>query len=118
MRFICPKGALNSVCNLAVIKYSSHFDPICLFLIGNKADLDDSRLIDKEQALQLQKEFDFDLFMETSAKTGFNTQELFAEAGKLLYKEYSKFKKKEKLGGEKLKKEGVKKTPENKKKCC
>ena len=38
MRFICPKGALNSVCNLAVIKYSSHFDPICLFLIGNKVN--------------------------------------------------------------------------------
>ena len=32
--------------------------------------------------------------METSAKTGLNTQELFAQAGKLLYKEYSKFKKK------------------------
>lgn len=38
MRFICPKGALNSVCNLAVIKYSSHFDPMCLFLIGNKVN--------------------------------------------------------------------------------
>ena len=38
MRFICPKEALNSVCNSAVIKYSSHFDPMCLFLIGNKVN--------------------------------------------------------------------------------
>ena len=48
-----------------------------VFLIGNKADLEDSRLINKEQALQLQKDYDLDSFMETSAKTGLNAQELF-----------------------------------------
>ena len=47
--------------------------------------MEESRLINKEQALQMQKDFDFDLFMETSAKTGMNAQELFVEAGKLLY---------------------------------
>ena len=52
--------------------------------------MEDSRLINKEQALQLQKDFDFDFFMETSAKTGMNAQQLFVEAGKLLYKEYTK----------------------------
>ena len=88
-----------------------------IFLIANKVDSPE-RVITTEQGNKCRNDFNFDLFMETSAKTGFNTQELFAEAGKLLYKEYSKFKKKEKLGGEKLKKEGVKKTPENKKKCC
>ena len=78
---------------------------IKIFLIGNKADLEDSRLINKEQALQLQKDFDFDFFMETSAKTGMNAKELFVEAGKLLYKEYNKYKKKPKKTGEKLKNE-------------
>ena len=30
--------------------------------------------------------------METSAKTGMNAQELFAEAAKLLYQDYTKYK--------------------------
>ena len=41
--------------------------------------------------------------METSAKTGLNAKELFVEAGKLLYKEYTKFKKKPKKVNETLK---------------
>ena len=61
---------------------------IKVYLIGNKADLEDSRLITAEQGKQLQKDYDLDLFMETSAKTGFNTIELFVEAAKLLYRDY------------------------------
>ena len=35
----------------------THANPdIKVFLIGNKADLEDSRLINKEQALQLKKD--------------------------------------------------------------
>ena len=30
--------------------------------------------------------------METSAKTGMNAQEIFADAAKLLFKDYSKYK--------------------------
>ena len=79
--------------------------------------MEDSRLINKEQALQLQKDFDF--FMETSAKTGLNAQELFVEAGKLLYREYTKYKKKPKKGGDKLKAdEEIDKNAKEKKKCC
>ncbi len=81
--------------------------------------MEDSRLINKEQALQLQKDFDFDFFMETSAKTGLNAQELFVEAGKLLYREYTKYKKKPKKGGDKLKAdEELEKNAKEKKKCC
>ena len=40
--------------------------------------------------------------METSAKTGLNAQELFVEAGKLLYREYTKYKKKPKKAGEQI----------------
>ena len=78
--------------------------------------MEDSRLINKEQALQLQKDFDFDFFMETSAKTGLNAQELFVEAGKVLYEEYIKFKKGPGIVGEHLVKKKEKK--EQKKKCC
>ena len=81
--------------------------------------MEESRLINKEQALQMQKDFDFDLFMETSAKTGMNAQELFVEAGKLLYKEYNKYKKKPKKANEKLKANKEGETQEKKSgKCC
>ena len=57
--------------------------------------------------------------METSAKTGLNAQELFVEAGKLLYREYTKYKKKPKKGGDKLKAdEEIDKNAKEKKKCC
>ena len=66
--------------------------------------MEDSRLISTEQGKQLQKEFDLDIFMETSAKSGFNTTELFIEAAKLLYREHSAYNKKSKKGGENLNK--------------
>ena len=79
--------------------------------------MEDSRLINAEQGKQLQKDYDLDLFMETSAKTGFNTTQLFVEAAKLLYKDHSKYKKKQKKVVENLKKEVEKKKPK-KKGCC
>ena len=66
--------------------------------------MEDSRLISTEQGKQLQKEFDLDFFMETSAKSGFNTTELFIEAAKLLYREHSAYNKKSKKCGENLNK--------------
>ena len=58
--------------------------------------MEESRLINTEQGSQLQKDFDLDLFMETSAKSGLNTEELFIEAAKLLYRDYNKYKKNKK----------------------
>ena len=57
----------------------------------------------------MQKDFDFELFMETSAKNGFNAQNLFIEAGKILYNEYVKYKKTPKVTGDHLKKKQDKK---------
>ena len=59
---------------------------IKIFLIGNKVDLEEEREISKEEAEKIKQEYDFDLFMEASAKSGFNTKEIFIEAAKLLYK--------------------------------
>ena len=47
-----------------------------------------------------------------------NAEQLFVEAGKLLYREYSKYKKKPKKGGEKLKINKDKDNGNNKKGCC
>ena len=57
--------------------------------------------------------------METSAKTGMNAKELFAEAAKLLFKDYCKYKnvKNKKEGGEQLKVEDNKKS-QKQKTCC
>ncbi len=45
-------------------------------LIGNKADLEDRRVIDPEQGRELATEFGMEFF-ETSARTGMNVQETF-----------------------------------------
>ena len=79
--------------------------------------MEESRLITAEQGKQLQKDYDLDLFMETSAKSGLNTTELFVEAAKLLYRDYSKYKKKQKKTGESLKKDNENEKVK-KKGCC
>ena len=45
------------------------------------------REIKYEQGEEIKEKNRFDLFMETSAKTGFNVNELFFQAGKILYEE-------------------------------
>jgi Ras-related protein Rab-2A len=62
-----------------------------IFLIGNKADLEDQRLISKKAAEELVKDHNIDLFMETSAKTGSNAQEVFVKAAKMLLEDYKKY---------------------------
>ena len=67
----------------------------------------------------MQKDFDFDLFMETSAKNGFNAQNLFIEAGKILYNEYVKYKEGAKISETHAKKKLEKQEKKSeKKKCC
>ena len=62
--------------------------PDCkIFLIANKVDLPE-RKITKEQGKKLKSDFKFDLFMETSAKSGFNSKELFINAANVLYTQY------------------------------
>ncbi len=99
------------------LKANSNPD-IKVFLIGNKIDLEESRLVTKEQALKFKEDFELDLFMETSAKTGFNTQELFVQAAKVLYDDYMKYKQKNKKPNERIKIEPKIVTPESKGGCC
>jgi hypothetical protein len=42
--------------------------------------------------MKLRDELGLDMFMETSAKTGMNSKEIFTKAGLLLYGEYSRYK--------------------------
>lgn len=59
-------------------------------LIANKADLDElnQRKVHTIDGKTMKNQYNFLLFMETSAKTGLNAQLLFIEVTKILYKEY------------------------------
>ena len=45
-----------------------------VFLIGNKIDLEEKRKLNKEVAVKFKNDYNLDLFMEASAKTGFNAR--------------------------------------------
>jgi GTPase SAR1 family protein len=66
---------------------------IKIFLIGNKCDLEKQRVIKKESGEQIKNNYELDFFMETSAKTGMNVEELFVKAAKLLFQDYKLYKK-------------------------
>ena len=67
-------------------------------------------------------EFDIDLYIETSAKTGENVEKLFVDATKLLYKEYmsmqNKMIRKEKNNKIKLEETNEEEENENENKAC
>ena len=70
----------------------THASPDCkIFLIGNKADLENERKISYEQGKKCKENNKFDLFMETSAKTGLNAQKVFITAAKELYLQNLKY---------------------------
>lgn len=61
---------------------------INIFLIGNKVDLENQRIVTKEMAETFCKNNKINFFLETSAKTGFNAENIFVEASKLLYQQH------------------------------
>ena len=94
-----------------------------IFLVGNKSDLEDERKVSKDDGLKFKNDQGLDLFMETSAKTGYNARNVLVEATKILYKDYLKYKetnedddKKNSEGNSKIKKDDN--TNQKKKKCC
>ena len=75
---------------LKEVKLQSNPD-IKIFLIGNKADLEDEREVKSNEAEKFKEENGIHYFGETSAKSGLNAKEVFIEAAKLLYKEHLKY---------------------------
>ena len=57
-----------------------------IFLIGNKIDTE-NRKVSTEMGIKCKNDFFFDCFMETSAKDGINTKELFINCATILYEE-------------------------------
>ncbi len=75
------------------IKRESNPD-VKIVLIGNKADKEQEREVQKEMGEKFSKDNKVNFFMETSAKTGFNVNKLFDDAARLLYEESKKMKEK------------------------
>ena len=63
-----------------------------VFLIGNKVDLENQREVNRADGEKYANTNLLNYFCETSAKTGFNAQKIFIEAGKILYEEYMNYK--------------------------
>ncbi len=90
---MCSKQSFNDI-EMWLKELKTHANPdIKVFLIGNKIDLADSRKVTPEEAKKFKEDFMLNLYMETSAKTGFNAKEIFIEAARVLFKEYNKYKK-------------------------
>ncbi len=76
---------------LKELKSNSNPD-VKIFLVGNKIDLEEDRVVSTEEAEDLVNDLEFDYFLETSAKTGFNAEKIFVQAAKLLYSEFKELK--------------------------
>ena len=96
-----------------------------ILLIGNKCD-EENRNIDvtKEEGEEYSKQYNLKYFNETSAKNGYNINEIFEEVAKIVYKEYylkRKSRQQQKIGKMTLEKKEDKDNNDfkkSKKKCC
>ena len=59
-----------------------------VFLIGNKIDLTEERVIKTEEGESYAKKNNLSKFLESSAKTGVNAKQIFIDAAKILYDDY------------------------------
>ena len=76
---------------LKEVRLQSHPD-VKIILIGNKSDLENERVVSTEEARKYKEENQILYFEETSAKSGLNTKEVFAEAARILYNEHKNYK--------------------------
>ena len=71
----------------------THAGPdIKVFLVGNKTDLKDERVITTQQGEEFAKLNHVNKFIEASAKEGINTQNTFIDIAKILFDEYNNYK--------------------------
>ncbi|XP_043209228.1 ras-related protein O-Krev-like [Amphibalanus amphitrite] len=52
-------------------------DDVPMILVGNKCDLEDERVVGKDQGLNLARQFNNCAFLESSAKSKINVNEIF-----------------------------------------
>ena len=84
------KESFNHIENWLNDLKSQANEDVRIFLVGNKADLEEERKVTKEEGEKYKLDYNLDLFMETSAKTGQNARNVLVEAAKILYNDYLK----------------------------
>ena len=96
-----------------------------ILLIGNKCDEENRNIVvTKEEGEEYSKQYNLKYFNETSAKNGYNINEIFEEVAKIVYKEYylkRKSRQQQKIGKMTLEKKEDKDNNDlkkSKKKCC
>ena len=96
------------------------YNPNCLkYLIGNKIDLEKKREVQIEEGEKFKKEYEFNLFLETSAENGSNIKNLLKNIGVSIYnKENLQEENLESKNTITLDKDEVKSCKKKKKKCC
>ena len=88
MYAINDKESFNHVDSwLSELKNNSSPD-ISIILVGNKADLEEDRQVQKDEGENYKEQNCLELFIETSAKTGYNARNVLIEAARILYKRY------------------------------
>jgi len=60
-----------------------------IILMGNKADLNELREVDREDAIKFAEDTRLSSYIETSAKTGENVERAFEILAKEMYKRFS-----------------------------
>ena len=63
-------------------------DPVIKVLVGNKADKNDEREVSREEGESFARQHAFDFFLETSAKTGDQVENVFLDIAESLIKKY------------------------------
>ena len=71
-------------------------EDVKIYLIGNKAELDEQREVKFERAIEFAKQHGIHKCFETSAKSGQNVEEVFSCAGKELFEQTEKESQKDK----------------------
>jgi Ras-related protein Rab-6A len=82
MYAINNKQSFNHVDSWLSELKNNAFSDINIILVGNKADLEEDRQVLKEEGENYKKQNNLDLFIETSAKTGYNARNVLIEACK------------------------------------
>ena len=60
-------------------------EDVRVYLIGNKSEMEEQREVTMQRALEFAREYKLHKVFETSAKTGYNVEEVFALVAKELY---------------------------------